>query len=254
MLSLLATISVFLPAKGWAALDQCAGGGIHRAGWGQAGSQQNNSVNLIGASAQIQVRTGLVCETDSDTYTNLVHSYSGISGFRFATGGFGWAEVGYRRFFNATAIYHYTEYSLDGSSFVRQTHGAATLGSYNTYASYYDVSCRCEILSVGGIVRAQTNFDPAVQWRDPTGCFCLWTVQALWNARTKYLQSDIPGLYPSTMAEFRNMYVEYIQGGTFPPEPARMLLTNPNGSRWLVTNYDPVPVNHFYTACLTSCT
>jgi len=244
---------VFAMSGAKAALDQCAGGGIHRAGWSQFGSEQFTSANLLGASAQVQVRTGLVCESDTDTYTNLVHAYAGISGFRYSSGSFGWVEVGYRRYFNAPQIYHYTEYSRDGSTFVRQTHGSVPLGSYATYASDYDVSCQCEALFIGGVRKAQTNFDPAVDWRDPTGCFCLSTVEARWQARTKYLQSDIPGIYSSSMAEFRNMRVEYIQGGPGAPNPIRMVATNPNGTRWLITSYDPA-ANHFYTACLAACT
>ena len=232
----------------FAALDQCAGGGIFEDGYVQAQTvtfgPPDPTDDIKGSSAQIIVRRGLVCESDNDTYTNLVHAYSGATGWNPSSGKYGWVEVGYRRYFNAPNIYHYTEDSETGNSFVRQTFGIASLGGEYTYkAETGNILCFCFRFFIAGTIVNNTTWDPEVSWESEL-------INATWKGRTKYTQSDIPGLSTS-QTRFRNLKIQDVDYDFVPATSAFFVLDNDNLARWALSG---VSNNTFFEYCSVACT
>lgn len=157
-------------------------------GWVNLNPPSGYSVE--GASAQIVVRYGGVCDSDQSQDTYLTLTTNGDVAWEMVQGGDGsglqYSQAGYIRWYNS-AIYNFSEFN-DHHGNWRRTDDFAhplTQGTSYKYQSLYNGTCHCIINSANGTAIDQTTFNPFSAWSAPFGLDYFGEVH--------YLESDIPG-------------------------------------------------------------
>lgn len=186
----------------------------------------------MGALANIYVRYGAVCDTDTSS-NNVTAAWSMIANRVIP---YGWAQAGYIRWYNAT-LRQFAQQSSNGSLATTVTYfgpgGAISAGQhYDYWDQWVSVpGCgSCIRSNYNTFIMLQSGFDPFVYWTQP------FTVQFL--GETKHTESDIPGL-SATAATYSNISVQDVSTGNFVPVPCSLLDTPVNAapSRWGIQAY-----------------
>lgn len=136
--------------------------------------------------------------------------------------GAGWAQSGYFRYYGASQLFHWSEFSLNGSSW-QDTFlpGPAYVNESYWYLQNWAPSCDgnagfpCIQMKVGGTIISETPFDPYGNWTEP--------FSPEWFGETSYRESDVPGV-PAARVSFSQMLVEDWNGAyltSLPPLLAR---------------------------------
>ena len=147
-----------------------------------------------GASSQIDVGNGPICDTGSHGQDNFHFVWSMIAENESAGGARGYVQSGYLRYWNG-CTYWTTEYNKGpGDTFHRHIHtedGCKTFGS-NRYWVQYIPSTGFERMNVDSTVLDTTPWDIYVEWAAHL------PFEPEFSGETKYIGSDIPGTSSNT--------------------------------------------------------
>jgi hypothetical protein len=198
---LLWVASVLAAGLTWAApaahaeIYTCGTKSHFHAGW----QDYSNDPNYWeGASGNIVVRRGAVCDTDTSS-GNTSSAWTMVLPHNTT----GWAQSGYIRWYGSS-IYQFAQYKKDtATGYVTKL--GATVGAGAPYQywqqSIWNASAgQWQIRdNYNTTILLQTNFNTFSSWSEPFG------VQ--WEGETQYSQSDVPGTSGAT-AHFSSMQVQ----------------------------------------------
>ena len=180
-----------------------------------SGRGYNPTYNVRGVEAEIDVRSGVLCQSGNgpDTFfTSWVMIANG--------GGSGYAQVGHMFKNFGTNHRFFYEYDVGPGGFTRVFWGSPVFGNHHNFRASRSTSdghvhFTVEGNNPPGSVPGETNFDPFQEWPSTI---------AWWSSETAHIGSDVPGT-PSNKTNYEfvhhknNNEVWTLQNWNLVPQP-----------------------------------
>jgi hypothetical protein len=187
----------------------------YKADWNSGGHR------FEGASAEITVRSGAVCGSDTNRQ-NFSDAWSMIAGASD-----GWVQSGYERW-HSSSIYFFSQ-TYRGSGFNPDTYydlsTALTVGSVFRFWQQYDGNCFCLHSNVNTRRLLSTSWNPFGNWTEP--------FSPQFAGEVRYRASDLPGS-STRRADFTKLQAQNFYGDGWVSMPHGMTSVNDNTTRWVV--------------------
>jgi len=170
-----------------------------------------------GARADIVTRYGAVCDTDTTTKPgNFTAEWSMIAN----SGGLGWAQSGYIRWYAGNIVYFAQQF--DGNGDLQTKWGSsATTGQTHLYTQWWDPSCSCLHSDVDTTVYLVTTWNPFTLWNYP--------FSAQFSGEARYLENDIAG-NASSRTQYTSLGGEREDNNNWENYPCNLLSSLNEGS------------------------
>jgi len=191
-----------------------------------------SSTTVIGTSAKLINRLGLVCDTT--TTTNVRTSINSSAAWVMLAGNSTsqYAQTGFIRTYNGPDYF----FAQDNNNGVVDTkYSTAPLSSYGQTHHYWvqwRTTCTCLRENVDATIFQETPFNPKITWSEP--------FSNQWMGETHYLASDMPGNPTEGYTTYTLMQVQDVASGNFSNTLPTIQYANTNIFRY---NHDVV-VNH----------